>query len=84
VSQPKVPTRHERSDFLTPARINICLMSQNDHKGNPALGMSTVLERGRARKETSHHVRLFDMARGDSSAVFVSRIKIRKEPTGRY
>jgi hypothetical protein len=54
-------------------------MSQNDHKGNPALGMSTVLERGRARKETSHHVRLFDMARGDSSAVFVSRIKLPKD-----
>jgi len=43
------------------------------------LGMSTVLERGRARKETSHHVRLFDVARGDSSAVFVSRVKLPKD-----
>jgi hypothetical protein len=53
-------------------------MSQNGHKGNPALGMSMVLERGRARKETSHHVRLFGMARGDNSVVFVSRIKLPK------
>jgi tartrate dehydratase beta subunit/fumarate hydratase class I family protein len=57
------------------------------HEGNPGSVRSMVLGRGGARKETSHHVLdsgPFIMARGGSSAVVASRIKIIEEPTGLY
>jgi hypothetical protein len=51
------------------------------HEGNLGWMRSIVLGRGRARKETSHHVldsRPFSMAHGGSSAVVASRIKLSK------
>jgi hypothetical protein len=52
------------------------------HEGNPGSTRSIVLGRGRARKETTHHVLdsgPFSMARGGSSAVVASRIKLPKD-----
>jgi hypothetical protein len=51
------------------------------HEGNPGQVRSMVLGRGRARKETIHHVldsRPFSMVRGGSSAVVAPRIKLSK------